>query len=186
MSRLLLREKELAACEGNYEQDFAELYEYYFPRVYNYIFARVGERDTVDDITSGVFEKIVSKLGTYKPERGKLSTWIFTIAQNMVVDYYRNGKKKAASLTDQLQEVPANLPPMDELMILDEDKKNLMKCLSVLSDRDRNIISLKFWSVLSNQEIAVVVKESSNHVGVILYRSIRRLKSLMLEQEKNN
>lgn len=183
MSNLIVEQKELAVRAVNDIQAFSELYEYYFPRVYNYIFTRVGERDTTDDLTSQVFEKMVSKIGTYNPEYGSFSTWLFRIAQNTMVDYYRKNKKNLISLVDQEKEIPSNDSPIEELMILDEDKKNLMNCLSSLSDRDRNIISLKFWSQLSNQEIAELVNESSNHVAVILYRAIKKLKILMMEQE---
>ncbi|MBK5245954.1 MAG: sigma-70 family RNA polymerase sigma factor [Peptostreptococcaceae bacterium] len=183
MDYLLLKEKEIILNAANNEQAFLELYEYYFPRVYNYVFARVGEKGASEDITSGVFEKIIAKISTYKPECGKFSTWLFTITHNMVMDYFRKSKKDAFILVDQLEEESSDQPSIEELMILEEDKKNLLMCLSLLSDRDRNIVSLKFWSQLSNQEIAEIVNESSNHIAVILYRSIKRLKTLILDQE---
>ena len=79
MDYLLLKEKEIILNAANNEQAFSELYDYYFPRVYNYVFARVGKRGASDDITSGVFEKIIAKISTYKPECGRFSTWLFTI-----------------------------------------------------------------------------------------------------------
>lgn len=182
MKDLMSREKELAVRAVHDKQVFIELYEYYFPRIYNYIFARVGDSSAADDITGDVFEKIVTKIDKYKPECGRFSTWIFTIAQNEVTDYHRKRKKSLLRIVDGQSDISSNNPSNDELLILDEEIACLMRCMSLLSDRDRNVVSLKFWSELSNQEIAEMINESSNHVAVILYRAIKRLKMLMKEK----
>lgn len=174
------KEKELAVYAINDTQAFSKLYEKYFPRVYNYVFARVGDSNVADDITSEIFEKVVSKISTYKPEYSKFSTWLFTVSQNTVIDYYRKKKNNIVEFNSQM---PSKEQSIDEMIILDEDKQTLLKCMSLLRERERNILSLKFWSELSNREIAEIVDESSNNVAVILYRSIRRLKSLMNDKD---
>lgn len=183
MSNLIAKHKELAVAATRDIQAFSELYEYYFPLIYNYIYARIGEGDKTDDLTSQVFEKIVTKINSYNPAYGAFSTWIFKIAQNTIIDYYRKNNRITVVYTEGYTDISFDDDPLDEMIILREEKKNLLDCLSKLSDRERNIIALKFWAQLSNLEISEVVKESSNHVAVILYRAIKKLKHLMLEKE---
>lgn len=179
MPDLFEEESELAKKALYDHEAFAELYDCYFPRVYNFIFGRVMNRDVADDLISEVFERIFVKIGTYNPERGKLSTWIFTIASNIVADHFRKQIKCRQQPVDGLQELPSAQPGIEELLILEENKRCLFESLSRLTDRERNIIGLKFWARLTNREIARLTGESENNVAVILYRAVRRLKDLM-------
>lgn len=184
MEKFLSGEIELKDGAPYDTEALSALYEYYFPRVYNYIYARVGERYTSEDLVSQVFEKVVDKIDSYKSERGRFSTWFFTIAQNTITDHYRKNRHQV-EFTEVSWEISSKEPPVDELMILDEYKKDLLKSLYCLSERERNIISLRFWAELTNTEIAKIVNESDNNVAVILYRAIRRLKALMEEHSKD-
>lgn len=50
-----------------------------------------------------------------------------------------------------------------------------------LNERERNVLELKYWSDMSNKEIAEVLGLSANHVGIILFRAIGALKKIMKE-----
>lgn len=71
------------------ELEFAAVFEAYYKRIFNYIAYRVSCRYTAEDLASQVFEKTLSKLPGYSPEKAPLEVWLFAIARNVVNDYYR-------------------------------------------------------------------------------------------------
>ena len=80
-------------------ETFAELYEEFLPRVFRYIRYRVNSLEVTEDLTSGVFEKALTNFSKYSSDKSSFSTWIFTIARNTVIDYYRvRGKRQTISL----------------------------------------------------------------------------------------
>ena len=159
-----------------------KLYGHYFPRVHNFISVRVMNRNVADDLTSEVFEKVLDKLVTYRHEKGKFSTWLFTIAANMVTDYFRQSIKHPQESIELLLELPSKEPAIEERILAEEDKKSLLEALFRLTDRERNIIVLKFWWQLTNREIARLENMDEGYVAVILYRSIRKLRDLMRDR----
>ncbi|MFQ6101808.1 MAG: sigma-70 family RNA polymerase sigma factor [Anaerolineae bacterium] len=72
---------------------FAAIYDHYFPRVYNYVRYRVRDAQTADDITAQVFERALTHIGTFNPERAPFAAWLFGIARNAVNDHFRARKQ---------------------------------------------------------------------------------------------
>ena len=56
--------------------------------------------------------------------------------------------------------------------------------MNILNERDRNIVSLKFGANLKNQEIAQILDITESNVGVILYRTMKKLKKKIEEERE--
>ena len=80
------------AKSGNSEA-FAQLYDAYVERVYRYILFRVSEDVTTEDLVSQVFLKAWQNLDRYKTGGSPFIAWLYTIARNLVIDYYRAKKR---------------------------------------------------------------------------------------------
>src|SRR5512143_1818066 len=76
-------------------QAFAQLYEAYFDKIYRYIVLRVGNETEAEDLTQGVFMKVLHSISSYKPQGVPFSSWLYRIAHNQVVDFLRQKSKKA-------------------------------------------------------------------------------------------
>lgn len=161
---------------------FAEIYDYYFTRVYNYVRSRVNRSSVADDLTSQIFERVLFKLDKFHPERGSFGTWLFTIAHNIITDYLRNQEQRHTVSLDAVRELACARNGPEEAYILQESQQDLQAALELLNNRERNLIGLKFWAGLNNRQIAQMTGLSESNVGVILYRSIRRLQ-LALKKE---
>lgn len=178
---VLKNEKEIvcnASCDPN---AFVALYEYYFPKIYNYVRYRVTNPDTTDDLTSEIFERTLEKLDSYRPEKGKFSSWIFTIAHNTVIDYFRKQKCKVSVSIEKTGEIASTEYGSVDIIISEEIQGDIQKALMQLSDRERNLIALKFWAELSNRRIAQLTGLSESNVGVILYRALIKLRTVLKE-----
>jgi len=157
-------------------ETFAELYEGYIDKVFRYIQYRVNNVQLAEDLTSAVFEKALVNFSKYSSDKASFSTWIFSIARNVVIDHYRVSRKRQTTSLDEAIEMPSrDLPPEEEL-----ERKEQLECLGVclaeLSEEEQEIIRLKFGAELNNRQIAKMLGLSETNVGTKLYRAVRKLR----------
>lgn len=168
------------------ESALTELYNAYFPRIYNYVHYRVNDFYDADDIVSQIFLKAFAKLKFYKPEIATFSVWIFAIARHTVIDHVRHNARRqivSLDLTDLADEFS---PHPADMVAGNETKECIRHALTLLSQREREIIALKFWSGCTNRTIARIVGLSESNTGVILYRAMRRLRAILEHQGMTN
>jgi len=159
-------------------ETFAELYDEYLDRVFRYIQYRVNNIQLAEDLTSTVFEKALVNFGKYSQEKASFSTWIFSIARNVVIDHYRvNRKRQAVSLEEVTAKSSDAVSPEEELERKDE-RERLHMCLAELSQEEREIIRLKFGAELNNRQIGKMLGLSESNVGTRLYRAIRKMRDI--------
>jgi RNA polymerase sigma-70 factor (ECF subfamily) len=151
------------------------VFEKHYPIIYNYVYYRVMHKETAEDITSEVFCKAVAGEKSYNPRHASYSTWLFAIAHNCVVSYYRT-KKIEVSL-DGYCDVPQD-SFLDDNLIKGDESERLNMLLKMLTERERTILGLRFWGEFSYGEIAMQTNLTEKNVGVILSRAIAKLKLL--------
>ena len=178
-----------ASCTGvprkaadGYQQAFIEAYERYYTKLFAYVYSRVGNVELAKDLTAEVFEKAYVK-GHSVREAAAYTTWLFMIAKNVVIGHYRRQKRENNGLTRikdslWLSERPTD-PEADTLR--GEAVSSLMRHLRRLSDRDQELLALKFEGELSYAEISRVLRLSEVNVRVAIFRALKRLRSLMEE-----
>ena len=182
----LPNEHELVARAVSKPAAFAAIYDYYFPRVYNYARYRVGDASTADEITARVFEQAVAKIGSYQPERAPFSAWLFGITRNTVNQHLRAKKRHRWISLDFLFDRRSDRPDPEEALVQNEMHEELMEVLVGLSDRERDIIALKFASGMTNRRIAKLTGLGESNVSVILYRAIRKLRDELISRESDH
>lgn len=154
--------------------EYTNLYRQYLPRILNYVRLRVDGEDLAQDLTATVFERAVAKQHTLR-RRDAFGAWLFRIARNTVAEYYRQ-RRPVVSL-DQSDDLPApDLSPAEAAMRR-EEVEHLQVALATLSEREQEIIRLKFGGGLGNREIAGVMRLRAGNVAVILYRALRKLRA---------
>jgi RNA polymerase sigma-70 factor (ECF subfamily) len=161
-------------------EEYADLYRQYLPRILNYIRLRVDGEDLAQDLTAEVFERAVSRQHTLR-RREAFAAWLFRIARNTVAGHYR--RRRATVPLDQAAEQPATNPSPTEEMMRREELARLTTALATLSEREQEIIRLRFGAELGNKEIAGILRLRAGHVAVILYRALRKLR-LHLEEDE--
>lgn len=160
---------------------FTGLYEEYMPKVFRYINGKVNNMPIAEDLTSTTFEKALINFDKYSKDRASFSTWVFSIARNTVIDFYRvEGRKKLTSLEEGAEFVSKDLSPEEELDKKEEIQR-LQRCLSQLSDEEQEIVHLKFQGELNNRQIAKTLGLTESNAGTKLYRAVRKLRDSFLE-----
>ena len=83
------------------KESFAELYETYFDKIYRYVAVRIGNKTEAEDMTQQVFVKAYKHVHSYKWQGVPFSSWLFRIAHNVVVDFYRKESKRPTVPLDE-------------------------------------------------------------------------------------
>jgi RNA polymerase sigma-70 factor (ECF subfamily) len=169
---------------GRYEF-FAEQYEAYLARVLNYMRMRVDQEALAQDLAAETFERALTHIDTLR-DRGAFGGWLFRIARNVVAAHYR-GRRATVSL--ELAEGHAALDPVttdlgsaESEVVHSEELAALRRTLSVLSEREREIVRLRFVAGLSHRAIGKAMGLRAGNVAVIVYRALRKLRA-RLERE---
>ncbi len=135
--------------------DLEQIYAAYSGKVMGYIMARVQQRADAEDLCADVFEKIYRKLGEFDPGKASLSTWIFTIARNTVIDHYRKTKP-----TEDLDENLSDDTEVDASLTEQETLSELAAALNQLPQELRDIVVLLYYDRKPMTEIAELMHMS--------------------------
>lgn len=163
-------------CQSGDFSSFGELYDYYIKRIYNFIFYKTHHKETAEDLTSKTFTKVLEKIQQFRLQDGTFNAWIYRIAQNTVIDHYRQHRQHedisdAWGIGDQ-SNIAADLDTRKSL----EDVK---KYLAVLSPEQRDIVMMRVWQELPYSEIAEIVGKSEENCKVIFSRTMKKLRENM-------
>ncbi|MCB9437453.1 MAG: RNA polymerase sigma factor [Anaerolineales bacterium] len=163
---------------------FRELYAYYFPKVYAYIAYRVRRKQDTEDLVSEIFLVVVEQIRDFE-YRGEHSfaAWLFRIAYNMVCQFHRQQNRTQYIPLEDLPAMSQNdLSPDHELM-KKERFALLSQLISTLSPRRQEIITLKYFGALRNQEIAQILGLDERTIASHLSRGLRELHDKYVESE---
>lgn len=177
-------EKELTQKAKDNLSAFGELYDYYLPKIYQYIYRRIGNKEDTEDITSLTFEKALSNLKKFHWRGISFGAWLYRIANNNINDFYRQKYKfKEVALEKVSMKLASPNKEIEEI----ENTINfnyLREALNKMPSEGQEIISLKFFEEMKNEEIAEIMGCNKNNLAVKIYRYLKQLKSI-IEESKN-
>jgi RNA polymerase sigma-70 factor (ECF subfamily) len=155
------------------EVDWEAVYQADLPRLYNFFRYRVGDDVVAEDLTAETFEKAWRKRHQYRYDLSAFSTWLFTIAKHIAADYFR--KPHIEVSLDAAIHV-ADDETVEGLIQQRSDFERLSALLTQLTDRDRELVALKYGANLTNRTIADINGMSESNVGTILHRVTQQLR----------
>jgi len=168
------------------EQDqeaFAELYEAYFDKIYRYIVLKIGDRTEAEDMTQQVFLKVLKSLPSYKWKDVPFSAWLYRIAHNQVVDYFRKtSRQQSIELTEAITPDDPDENPEHQTE-LKADINHLVKATRQLSKAQQEVIALRFSSDLPVAEVARLMGKSEGAVKALQHSAVVALRKIMLTAE---
>jgi len=175
------KERELIEKAKQSLEAFDQLYEYYLPKIYGYLINRTGDKDLAEDLTSQTFIKAMSKIKSYKDQGKSFGAWLYGIAHNNLIDYFR--KHKASTIFD-LNRLESEASA-EKAAIESEHKKILLKAMSELPDQYQEVLSLKFFEELTNSEIAEIVGTKKENIALKVHRSLKALEKVLRRHDQS-
>ncbi|MBI4979722.1 MAG: sigma-70 family RNA polymerase sigma factor [Spirochaetes bacterium] len=154
--------------------DFGDIYESHFQRIYAYVYRKTMHRETAEDIVSETFMKALHGMSTFDPSKGSVQSWLYRIATNAVIDFYRKKKIHAADVWDI---------PSGEDIETDAVNRHCLdavkRYLGTVPQKKRDIVIMRVWEDMSFREIAESMQENEAQVKMTFYRTIQQLKKMV-------
>lgn len=163
------------AKEGSLEA-FSSLYERYLPMVYSRVRYTVPESD-VEDVTQEIFIAVMKSLTSFKGN-AKFSTWLRTLVNRRVADYYRKRNSAEMELSVDVSEADPSLHGLNvgSEAGLSDDRIMLRRALRKLPEAHREVVLLRFVEGMQFQEIARERGQSLEATKSLFRRSIAALR----------
>ena len=165
------------AREGD-QQAFAQLYEENFDRIYRYIAVRIGDRTEAEDMTQQVFLKAIQSISSFKWKGVPFAAWLFRIAHNQIVDYFRKKTKRATVPLDESLAVSGDDP--QQLVEQNVDIEQLISATEKLTSAQREVISLRFAGELPIAQVAKIMGKTEGAIKALQHSAIVALRKALL------
>ncbi|MEK7553421.1 MAG: sigma-70 family RNA polymerase sigma factor [Patescibacteria group bacterium] len=155
---------------------FGLLYDRYQPQIYRFIYLKVSHREEAEDLCHQVFLTAWQNIGNYKHRGFPFSSWLYSISKNKVVDYYRANK---ISINIENIQIEDNKNRSEKLLDEKINLENVKEAIKKLTDKEQNIIILRFIEGFSPKETAKILKKSEISIRVAQNRAIKKLKKFV-------
>jgi len=167
--------KKLNKCD---ETAFGQCYDFYAPKLYRHAFYRLGSKELAEDIVSEVFTRTWEFLVEPGNKIDNLKAFLYRIANNLIIDYYR-AKGKQPILVDEILQMHLGdegrgAEKLDSKLELELVLKNLEK----LNQETQELLIWRYIDQLSISEICKVSGKTANAVYVAIHRGLKELKKL--------
>jgi RNA polymerase sigma-70 factor, ECF subfamily len=151
----LLAREELQLVEGllaGNEDAVRALYARYARPIFTLGLRLLGGPEAAEELTQDVFLAAWRKAASFDPSRGRLSTWLMTIAHNLAVDRLRRETGATRPHLVLVDEVPEVVGADEDEPFMERDLA--IRALSSLSDAERRLLARAYFGGLTAREIA--------------------------------
>jgi RNA polymerase sigma-70 factor (ECF subfamily) len=166
----------VAAAKRNPRQ-FARLYDRHVSSVYKYLLSRTGKQQLAEDLTADTFLSALEALADFK-NTGSFSAWLFTIARNKLMDYFRQNGKQLSPAEEKFLVVERDDTPLDQL-IQEENMHQVQDIVHGLEQEEVELLRLRFAADLKYAEIGEQLGKSEDAVKKSLYRLLKSIRTKM-------
>ena len=151
-----------------------ELYLIHFDRIYSYLHVTVGNRHDAEDLTTQTFLKMLEAIGRFRWGTAPFSAWLFRIAHNLAMDFFRASKRW--QLEEEAPEPEPDESTSAEANAFDSiDRKSMLELIDDLSNEQQQVLTLKFVFGFSNGEAATILDKTEGAVKSLQHRALSRL-----------
>jgi RNA polymerase sigma-70 factor (ECF subfamily) len=163
------------ACDGDADA-FGALYEKYIDQIYNYIYFRTSNVKDAEDICSRVFIRALHHIERYEDRGYPFSAWLYRIAHNLVVNWYRDRERSdEVSLADQYPP-PTMDGNVEDRLEKENETEELLAVIYGLPDDRKELLILKHVEGLTNTEIGQIMDRTEGAVKALYHRTLESLR----------
>ena len=171
------------AIEGD-ANAFGVLYSRHLDAIYRHVYFRVADVSLAEDLTEEVFVRAWTGMSKYKPQGHRFTSWLYRIAQNLIVDHYRKHSRRPQVDDPETELLPdSQLLPEDQISF-QQDFEGLANAVQQLGSDEQQVIILRFVEGLSHREVAEVIGKSEGASRVIQHRALEALAGLLEADEQ--
>jgi len=168
---------------------FNDLLNRHKEKVFSYILYLVKDHETAQDVFQDTFFKVINTLksGTYK-EEGKFIQWVMRIAHNLVIDFFRKGKKfptiEPKDENDVFDFLDMAEPSIEDIMIDEQISYNVRRLVDQLPPEQKEVLIMRHYLDMSFKDIAERTGVSINTALGRMRYAIINLRKLIKNKEQ--
>ncbi|HLC95685.1 MAG TPA: sigma-70 family RNA polymerase sigma factor [Patescibacteria group bacterium] len=161
---------------------FEEIVRQYQKDIVNFHYRLVGNRFEAEDLAQQTFLKAYNKFDSLK-EQEKVKSWLYSIARNVTIDFFRKNKNRAVPLDDLIMDNYARTTAVDyrNEVLAKELSQEIRKCVAKLPAEDQRIVKLLYFEGFSYKEIGNMMNINQNTLKSRLHRARKLIASAIQE-----
>jgi RNA polymerase sigma-70 factor (ECF subfamily) len=144
---------------GGSEVAFQKLATGLRPLMISVVSRTLGSANEVDDVCQTVLLAVWNGASGWEPAKGRVSTWVATIARNRAIDHVRKASR-AAAMRERLSTENSVLAPVSFAPTADDDlvrleaRRATRRALRELAPEQRQVLELAYLEGLTQVEVA--------------------------------
>lgn len=135
-------------------------------KVYYFLLSKTNNSDVAEELTQETFYQAIKSIDKYEG-KSSIYTWLCGIAHNVWLSYIRKNKYNV-NIDDVENELIEQ--STEESVILDWDKKEIVKYLHQLKEPTKEVMYLRLMGNLSFRDIGDIMGKTENWARVTFYR----------------
>lgn len=149
----------------------------YYKEVYIYVYKQTSSKELSMDLAQEIFISILKSINNFDESKASFRTWVYKIATNKVVDYYRSKNYKYTTLIESIENIQLeNNEDFTVKFDYKEDIGKIQEIVNKLNTEYQEIFRLKIFLDATFAEIASILKIPESTVKTKYYSIIRRIK----------
>ncbi|QTC40700.1 sigma-70 family RNA polymerase sigma factor [Bacillus sp. V3] len=180
-----IEERLIKKIKKNGSHDAAnELISTYYREMYGFVYKQTVDQELSYDLTQEIFISALKSIGNYDPKKASFRTWLYRVASNRVVDYFRSKYYQSRKLTEPLE--GNNLEGIGELTVRFEYKHDVEQVAEIVGRLEtgmQQILRLKLFGEYTLKEIAGLLEIPLSTVKTRYYSGINYIKKEMKVNE---
>ncbi|MHC5074886.1 MAG: RNA polymerase sigma factor [Planctomycetota bacterium] len=161
--------------EGKLKKEFEKTWMQTSKRIRAYMYCACGNWTQADDLLQDCYLRAFQRWGQFNGT-GSRQAWIFTIARNICIDFFRDRKQLTRKVNDEA------LVMQRTTLHSNENLESIWNAINCLADEYRQVIYLRFAADLDYKEIASSLKIPIGTVRSRLHRGLKAIKEKLQEQ----
>jgi RNA polymerase sigma-70 factor (ECF subfamily) len=176
----------VAHAQAGDREAFGEIYAQLSPQIYGYFHHHIGtgrlddQRAIAEDLTAGLFLKVIEKLHRYQDQGVPFTSWVYRLAHNHLIDYFRTQPKMGYVLLDDGDHLVA--PGAEDALGEALTRHEITRALNALTAEQRSVVTLRFLQGLNIVETAARVGRSEDAVKKLQARGLAALRRALTWQ----
>jgi len=175
-------EKQIRKCIAKLQKKSDEkaanaLISNYYHEIYCYMYKQTIDKELAMDLTQEIFVSMLQSIKNYDEKKSNFRTWLYRIATNKVVDYYRSKAFREVRITEFMEEDLADEADFSLNIERKLELEQIIDCVNQLDVTRQKIFRLKIFGEYSFVEIAGMMKIPESTVKTKYYATQKMIRT---------
>lgn len=160
-----------------HEEKFSIIYDEYIEKIYRFVYLKINLQEVAEDISSKVF---LNYWESYKKAPEKIyneRAFLYRIARNMVIDYYRDKDRTRVVSIDNLPQIVDENAGVHERAVLNSDMEAVKSAIQNLKKDYQDVLIWHYLEDMPITEISEILEKSPGTIRVMIHRGLNAVKN---------